>query len=97
MEYSTLLTASLLTTQEWNKSLPVYVQFSLPLKLQLPTMPRADPIVKHGVYNRREKITIDGLTATRAHHQTLKRQRMKEKHIDRAKVKRVAAGKAVAP
>lgn len=60
-------------------------------------MPRADPIVKKGVYNRREKITIDGLTATRAHHQTLKRQSMKKKHIDKAEVKRIAAGKAIPP
>lgn len=60
-------------------------------------MPRADPIVKKGVFNRREKITIDGLTATRAHHQALRRQHMNEKFRNIAKAKRQAAGKSTIP
>lgn len=58
-------------------------------------MPRGEPIVKKGVYNRREKITINGLTATRGHHQFLKRQRMNKKFADKAKAKLQTAGESV--
>lgn len=54
-------------------------------------MPYAGPVVKKGVFNRREKITINGLTATRAHHQTLRRQQMNKKFRDIARAKRQAA------
>ena len=38
------------------------------------------------------RITLDGLTATRAHHQKVKRQRIKKRPRDEARVKRLTAG-----
>ena len=92
MGFSTLLTASLSTTLVAH-----HLAFNSPyhFDFELSTMPRADPIVKKGVYNGREKIIIDGLTATRGHHQMLKRQRMNKKFRDKAKAKRQTAGKAI--
>lgn len=56
-------------------------------------MPRADPIVNKGVFKRREKITIDALTATRRH----RHQRINRNYSDEAKARRFISGSVIAP
>ena len=58
-------------------------------------MPRTEPIVRDGVYDRREKITVGGHTATRGHFQHLKRQSLKEKYKGQAQGKRLAASTVI--
>ena len=49
-------------------------------------------LFRHNIYTY-IRITVDGLTATPAHHQNLKRQRIKEKSREDARSKPLRAGK----